>query len=124
MKCPRCTTSLETVDLGESGGEFAAVVIDRCPNCSGVWYDEGELDARDESVWTNVEELEYEARLSGGKRALCPRCEVRLDPVSPKGVRKTVMIGVPNAQGFGWMLGSWRRSRNLPPTSIPKPSSG
>lgn len=70
MMCPRCKSPLEVIDLGEFGGEYAAVVIDSCPECGGVWYDKGELDARDESVWTNVEDLDFETRLSGGRRAL------------------------------------------------------
>jgi uncharacterized protein len=38
MKCPKCGASLETVDYHE-------VHIDRCPECGGVWLDDGELGA-------------------------------------------------------------------------------
>ena len=102
MNCPRCKSPLKTIDLGEYGGESAAVVIDICPECRGVWYDQGELDARDESVWTNVEELEFETRLTGGRQALCPRCEIRLVPVSPRGFRKIVVDRCPECSGF-WL---------------------
>ena len=102
MKCPRCKSPLERIDLGEFGGEYAAVVIDSCPKCGGVWYDKGELDARDESVWTNVEDLDFETRLSGGRRALCPRCEVSLAPVSPGAAREVVIDRCPDCFGF-WL---------------------
>lgn len=102
MKCPRCKSPLKTIDLGEYGGEYAAVVIDSCPECDGVWYDQGKLDARDESVWTNVEELAFEHRLTGGRRALCPKCQTLLVPVSPKGARKIVIDRCPECLGF-WL---------------------
>ena len=102
MNCPRCKTPLKTIDLGEYGGEYAAVVIDSCPTCGGVWYDKGELDARDESTWTDVEALDFEPRLSGGRRALCPKCEVILTPVSPKGAREIVVDRCPSCFGF-WL---------------------
>lgn len=102
MNCPRCKSPLKKIDLGESGGEYAAVVIDSCPKCEGVWYDQGELDARDESVWTNVEALTFEDRLSGGRHSSCPKCETRLVPVSPKGARNIVVDRCPECLGF-WL---------------------
>ncbi len=102
MDCPRCKSPLETIDLGEFGGEYAAVVIDNCPKCEGVWYDKGELDARDESVWTDTEALDFESRLSGGRRAVCPRCDVTLTPVSPVGAREVVVDRCPECYGF-WL---------------------
>ena len=113
MLCPRCKTELESIDLGEFGGEYAAVVIDKCPKCEGVWYDKGELDARDESVWTNVEALEFEARLSGGRRPLCPRCEVLLTQVSPKGARELVVDRCPECFGFWLDAGELEGIQNL-----------
>ena len=104
MNCPRCKSPLEIIDLGEFGGEYAAVVIDSCSECGGVWYDKGELDARDESVWTDVEALDLETRLSGGRRALCPRCEVSLITVSPRGAREVVIDRCPDCHGF-WLDG-------------------
>ena len=102
MKCPRCKSPLETIDLGEVGGEYAAVVIYSCPDCGGVWYDKGELDARDESTWTDVEAFDFETRLSGGRHALCPRCEVSLTPVSPRAAREVVIDRCPDCFGF-WL---------------------
>ena len=102
MKCPRCKSALERIDLGEFGGEYAAVVIDSCSECGGVWYDKGELDARDESIWTDVEDLDFETRLSDGRRAICPRCEVSLAPVSPSAAREVVIDRCPDCFGF-WL---------------------
>ena len=38
LKCPKCGDDLSPVDRG-------AVQIDRCPSCSGIWLDAGELEA-------------------------------------------------------------------------------
>jgi len=131
MNCPRCKSPLKTIDLGEYGGEYAAVVIDSCPECGGVWYDRGELDARDESVWTNVEALDLETRLSGGRRALCPRCEVPMVQVSPKGAREIVIDRCPDCFGFWLDAGELESIQSLAAkldseilrkmTSIPQP---
>jgi hypothetical protein len=37
MKCPKCGADLETIE--EHG-----VHVDRCPECHGIWLDQGELD--------------------------------------------------------------------------------
>lgn len=45
MRCPKCGSELLTVALH-------AVQVDKCPNCSGLWLDAGEIDqiiARDGS---------------------------------------------------------------------------
>jgi uncharacterized protein with PIN domain len=38
MRCPKCGGHLETV-------EFHRVQVDRCPDCGGIWLDNGEIDA-------------------------------------------------------------------------------
>jgi len=37
MKCPKCGYDLEEISYQE-------VMIDRCPECKGVWLDHGELE--------------------------------------------------------------------------------
>lgn len=37
MKCPKCGADLETV-------EQHGVHLDRCPECHGIWLDQGELE--------------------------------------------------------------------------------
>lgn len=38
MRCPKCGGHLVTE-------EFHRIQIDRCPDCSGIWLDNGEIDA-------------------------------------------------------------------------------
>jgi uncharacterized protein len=37
MKCPRCSSAMETVQVEETQ-------IDRCTKCGGLWFDEFELE--------------------------------------------------------------------------------
>ena len=69
MKCPKCQT--ETL----SGFDVDGVVVDRCSNCNGIWFDARELnrvleeDARQVAALRRGalhEELE-------GKKGFCPR---------------------------------------------------
>jgi Zn-finger nucleic acid-binding protein len=102
MNCPRCSLPLSEVDLGELGGEYAAVVIDACPDCGGVWFDKGELDQRDESVWTDVEALEFEVVTGDRVAALCPRCSVDLLSIAPSDLPRLVIDRCPECWGF-WL---------------------
>jgi phage FluMu protein Com len=36
-RCPKCGEALEEVSVQE-------VLVDRCPNCKGIWLDPGELE--------------------------------------------------------------------------------
>jgi transcription initiation factor IIE alpha subunit len=37
MKCPKCGHDLEEVN-------YQNVMVDRCPDCKGIWLDHGELE--------------------------------------------------------------------------------
>ncbi len=37
MKCPKCGHDLEEIN-------YQDVLLDRCPDCKGVWLDHGELE--------------------------------------------------------------------------------
>lgn len=37
MKCPKCGHDLEEIS-------YQDVMIDRCPDCKGIWLDHGELE--------------------------------------------------------------------------------
>ena len=37
MKCPKCGSNLEEIN-------YEKVMIDRCPDCKGIWLDHGELE--------------------------------------------------------------------------------
>lgn len=79
MQCPKCQVELKQTDLGEYG----LVILDVCEKCKGAWFDKGELDRLDESVWTNVEEHEFHEVAGDHPTATCPKCEAALSPVSP-----------------------------------------
>lgn len=51
--CPVCSVHLRTVDLGIEGKFF----IERCPDCLGLFFDPGELEALLESTVRNVFEI-------------------------------------------------------------------
>lgn len=75
MKCPKCKgASLLPLELGD-------ILLDRCEDCAGIWFDHGELEA--------VIGVGGAARLepsdgvtdesSGGP---CPRCNVEMQPIA------------------------------------------
>ena len=37
MKCPKCGSELEELN-------YQNVMIDKCPDCNGIWLDQGELE--------------------------------------------------------------------------------
>jgi len=102
MNCPRCSIPLREIDLGKYGGEYACVVIDRCPECEGVWLDKGELDQRDESVWTDAEALDFEIVTRDGAAAPCPKCTVTLSSIAPSQLPGLVIDRCPHCLGF-WL---------------------
>lgn len=38
MECPKCHSTMEEVTFGRN------MVIDRCTNCKGIWFDAGEAE--------------------------------------------------------------------------------
>ena len=98
MKCQKCDVDLKTSDLGEYG----FVIIDVCPKCQGAWFDKGELDRLDDSVWTNVEEINFEQVSSDHKDIKCPKCQEKLEPISPRDAKELIVDRCPSCQGF-WL---------------------
>jgi Zn-finger nucleic acid-binding protein len=98
MICPRCKVEMKKTDYGE----FGFVVLDVCPKCEGQWFDKGELDRLDDSVWTDAEHLDYQK--SGEARAVidCPNCSSKLVPVSPKDDSELTVDSCPSCEGF-WL---------------------
>lgn len=41
LNCPRCHCGMERRTYSEA----RRTIVDRCPTCSGIWLDRGELDA-------------------------------------------------------------------------------
>ncbi len=98
MKCPRCDVDLKSTDLGEYG----FVIIDVCPDCRGAWFDKGELDRLDESIWTDVEKLDFETAANQRSALECPRCGGDTEPLSPHDAGELVVDRCTSCEGF-WL---------------------
>lgn len=98
MKCPKCSVDLKASDFGEYG----FVIIDVCPECQGAWFDKGELDRLDDSVWHNVEELDFSQVRDSHKRLKCPKCAEELYPLSPRDDKELIVDRCPRCWGF-WL---------------------
>ncbi len=79
IECPKCGHGMEEVAYGGD------VLIDRCTNCQGLWFDQGEADllkgkwmgealdtgkASKGKKWNDVEDVD------------CPRCGKQMDKAS------------------------------------------
>jgi len=40
VNCPKCNSGMEPINYDYSSG----IILDRCPNCQGLWLDGGELE--------------------------------------------------------------------------------
>ena len=98
MQCPVCSVELAQTDLGEYG----LVVLDVCPQCRGTWFDKGELDRLDGSVWVNIEEHGFHEVEGDHKQAMCPRCNAALEPLSPDDAKDLIVDRCPSCDGF-WL---------------------
>jgi len=73
MKCPVCRTPTIVV-------EHEQIELDYCPECSGVWFDAGELDLLVESMRLEDTSLSLDSVLtspdakSSEKKRKCPIC--------------------------------------------------
>jgi PAT family beta-lactamase induction signal transducer AmpG len=75
MRCPKCRFDMEQVDI-------EGTIIDRCMSCSGIWFDEGEVEA--------LSNVQAATAIDTGKAGLgkqfnaidhyrCPRCGGNMD---------------------------------------------
>ena len=80
MRCPKCRSDMEEIELD-------GTTIDRCASCSGLWFDEGEVEAL--SNKEAAAEIDTGAASTGKQHNLvdeyrCPRCgghmEKKVDP--------------------------------------------
>jgi len=79
VKCPKCDgAALLPLELGD-------ILLDRCEDCAGIWFDHGELEAvigaggaaRLDGLGADGEGDHEETH--GGP---CPRCDVEMQPVA------------------------------------------
>lgn len=107
MRCPHCEVDLIASDLGKYG----FVVVDECPTCHGIWFDEGELDKLDESIWIDTEALPMER--ARGEVRTCPKCDLDLSPMSPKDATDLVIDKCGACGGFWLDAGELDRMREV-----------
>lgn len=92
MNCIRCKTKMRKV-------ERDGVLVDRCPECGGIWLDSGELEMFEKGARHEDAVIMHQARkelLAEAKRLVtlvgfCPKCEkTRLHQVKKRGVEMDV----------------------------------
>ena len=100
MKCPKC----KTADLGQVVVE--GVTVDRCPSCTGTWFDHHELsellaeEARRVASLRRGSENEYAEGLKGQ----CPRDASQLLRVYSSIDRSVILDGCAECHGI-WLDG-------------------
>ncbi len=109
MQCPRCNVVLRQTHLREHG----TMVLDTCETCNGAWFDQGELDRLDGSVWTNMEDHEFDGAEGDHPSVDCPKCSVPLTPLSPRGAQDLVVDRCSSCNGFWLDLGELDRIIDL-----------
>ncbi len=75
MKCPKCEKEMRPKNYGD-------VEVDKCPECSGFFFDQGELETLMAGGAEGVKEIEY-SELSNKQDMMigsCPRCNVDMEP--------------------------------------------
>lgn len=98
VKCPKCeNAALLPFELGD-------ILLDRCEDCAGIWFDHGELEAViGAGGAARLDSLnDSESRPSGGP---CPRCDkVELKPVavSQDPARPVLVDRCPSCMGL-WL---------------------
>ena len=97
MQCPRCNLTLARDPKG-----LRPIALELCPRCKGAWFDKAEVDRLDESVWANVDEIEFR-KMGGDHECLsCPKCRVGMVPMSPFDATDLVVDRCPLCEGF-WL---------------------
>lgn len=107
MKCPRCNVDLKPTEHG-------FVTLDICPDCKGAWFDKGELDRLDDSVWVDAEqEIEMREAESGHDGLDCPSCDTVLQAISPVDAAELIIDRCPNCEGFWLDDGELEKMRDV-----------
>ena len=70
MNCPRCSSMMETVQIGQE-------TINRCTKCGGLWFDEFELDElRAQKDSEKIDTGDPNAKADPKAILKCPKCAV------------------------------------------------
>ncbi len=75
LDCPKCWVAMEKEEVEVLGPN---IVIDICPNCSGIWLDQGELNKmlRDRKL---SDYLTKHIGTQSKSKMVCPRCGWLMD---------------------------------------------
>jgi Zn-finger nucleic acid-binding protein len=74
MKCPECREQMKQIPIGED-------IINECPRCRGLWFDQGELEAVKDEVlpemsWLDIDTWKEKADFKASMDILyCPKCQ-------------------------------------------------
>ena len=71
MECPVCRVALVVV-------ERRGVELDWCPDCRGLWFDEGEIELLAERSGSRIAPGPAAARAGADAGRRCPRCARRM----------------------------------------------
>jgi uncharacterized protein len=112
MKCPNDSFEMSPVDLQSPIGR--RVVVDQCPSCGGIWFDEFEIYQAKDGEAQRIDAVDGSALRNPStiisSALLCPRDAAQLvqfdDPYFPKGV---VIARCPRCHGFWLNRGEFTR---------------
>ena len=99
MKCPACSNLMIVV-------EHDKIELDYCPNCSGVWFDAGELELLVESAQREGDGLSLDSILtspeakSAEKRRRCPICARRMKKATLGRKPEVLIDACPRGEGL------------------------
>ena len=115
MKCLRCeSVALEVQTRGQDDDQFE---IDVCPKCAGTWLDQSELEKIDESLFVDLEKIDYtEVEPTVDDAALiCQRCEgsPKLTKGYPARYPDVVVDICPECKGFWLDSGEIHKMREV-----------
>ncbi len=108
MPCPQCATPLGVIEFNTD----PAISVERCPDCKGMFFNPGELEALLDSqtnslVWLDSEQLKQldqeVLEIGGVVYRKCPVCNERMSPLNFGG-HSGVIIDRCGPHGF-WLDG-------------------
>ena len=79
MICPKCAAEMLVLTVGTLRGK---VVVDRCSNCSGIWFDHGEAEALKEkwgSEYIDCGDPKVGRLYNTLRDIRCPICKDKMD---------------------------------------------
>jgi Zn-finger nucleic acid-binding protein len=101
LACPKCGTTMGHKVIGK-------VLVDHCPSCAGMWFDEGELQQGIAGGATSeLKRLSAEQAVDAAvdrQQADCPRCSEALQRIPTPG-RPDVHVDACHVCGGVWYDG-------------------